>query len=310
MKKDNSLPNWLKAFLHSFSQVVLVENILSGILILAAIFVFAFEANNWHIGILAVVGAIVGNLTAVLFKNDENAIASGLFGFNTVLIGIAAATFFDTQTAYIVAILGSFLAIPLTTVINNLCGRLGLPGFTLPFILITWFFILVSFQTNLLQFGGAREGALATSAVLGSDPVNWLDALTKGIGEIYLLDSVIASVMILVAFAIDRWELALKIAAVILVTIGLGIVFKVDTTTLSMGLFTYNSILVLMGMETFSKNKDNVQKFALLVLLGVVFAVLVDYASPAVLGVFALPSLTFPFVLVTWGMLYLEQHLN
>ena len=80
MGKDINAPSCLKAFLHSFSQVVFVENIISGFLILAGIFVFSYEINNFDIGILAVIGAIIGNVTAKLLGNDENAIVSGLFG--------------------------------------------------------------------------------------------------------------------------------------------------------------------------------------------------------------------------------------
>lgn len=309
MTKANNLPKWLKAFLHSFSQVVLVENVISGILIIAGILVFSYEINNWDVAILAILGAIIGNVTAKLLGNDEDAIAAGLFGFNTVLVGIAAATFFSGRDAYIVGILGSFLTIPLTTIINNLFSRLGLPGFTMPFIAMTWFFILISFQTNLLT-AGSRAGALAVPSVLENGPLVLKDVLTKGIGEIYLLDTVVGSILIFIAFAIDRWHLAIKIALTILVSIGLGLIFKVNTNTLNMGLYTYNAILVLMGMETFSKNKENSTKYTLLVLLGLICVGLVDYAAPTVLGVFALPTLTFPFVLVTWGLLYFEQHLK
>ena len=308
MGKDINAPSWLKAFLHSFSIVVFVENIISGFLILAGIFVFSYEINNFDIGILAVIGAIIGNVTAKLLGNDENAIVSGLFGFNTVLVGIGAATFFKGADAYIVGILGSVLTIPLTTVINNLCARLELPGFTMPFIAMTWFLILVSFQTNLLTVG--RAGALSATKTLSTDPLVWSDVLTKGLGEIYLLDSMYASLLIFAAFAIDRWHLAIKIALTILATIGLGLLFKVDYVVLNLGLYTYNSILVLMGLETFSTSKKNPVKYALIVALGILTAVLVDYATPSVLGVFALPSLTFPFVLTTWGVLYFEKHLK
>lgn len=312
-------PKPLKAFLHSFSQVVLVENVISGILIVAAIFIFSWEVSNWNIGLAAVVAAIVGNITAKVLGHDEGAICSGLFGFNPVLVGIGAATFFTGIDVYIIAVLGSILVIPLITVINKICSRFGLPGLTMPFIAMTWFFILISFQTGLLTAVGregtlVEVGAVSGAVVLNVNEVIWIDALTKGIGEIYLLDSVVASLVILVAFAIDRWHLAIKIAGAIVVSLIMGLIFDVDMWTLNMGLYTYNAILVLMGMETFSKNKDEgsfcrSNRYWLLVLLGLVFVCLVDYAMPTILMPMALPTLTFSFVLVTWGLLYFEQQL-
>jgi len=309
-KNIDTAPKWIKAFFHSFSQVVLVENVISGALILASFFVFSWQVSNWNIGIIAIVAAIVGNVTAKLLGNDDDAIAAGLFGFNPVLVGLGAATFFTGIDVYIVGILGSILVIPLTTVINKLCERKGLPGFTMPFIAMTWFFILVSFQTGLLDAVGRAGMLVSSSGGTIAGTLEWPGLLTKGIGQIYLLESVYASLLILVAFAVDRWHLAIKIAMVILVTICLGLVFRVDIGLLNIGLFTYNSILVLMGMETFSKNKGNAVKYWLLVLLGLVVVVLVDYAAPTVLMPFALPTLTFPFVLVTWGLLYYEKHMS
>ena len=327
MGKEIPAPKWVNAFFHSFSQVVLVENNISGLLILAAFFVFSWEAKNWNIGIIVVVAAIIGNVTAKLLGNDDDAIAAGLFGFCPVLVGAAAAVFFAGTEAYIVAIIGSILVIPVTTMINKLCARIGLPGFTMPFIAMTWFFILVSFGTGLLTstgyLGGVREGAVvvaenglaANTFASGWEAVSasWLDALTKGIGEIYLMDTVWGSLLIFLAFAIDRWHIAVKIALVICFTLAMGIIFKVDMSTLTIGIYTYNAILVLMGLETFSTNKgegafSKSGKYWLLLLLGLVLVGLVDYALPTVLMPFALPSLTFPFVLTTWALLWFEQH--
>ncbi len=338
-------PGWLKAFLHSFSQVVFVENIFSGILVIAAFAVWAWEipnaaagtysslmvSNSWNIVILPVLAAIIGNVVAYFFANDKGAIASGLFGFNPVLIGCGAAVFFAGPEAYIVTIIASLLVTPVTTVINNLCSRKGVPGFTLPFIVMTWFFILVSYNTGLFQALGWSLGApamhakgaitqvtetLAASgtfeAAAASTPatLSWVDALTKGFGEVWLLDTVIGSVLIFLAFALDRWKVALKLVVVVLITIGLGMALQVNTGTLNAGVYTYNGILVFMGMETFSKYKDNTPKFWLLVILGLVLAFLLDLALPVFFGQFGLPILTFPFVVATWAILYLEQHLS
>ena len=314
MGKNLYAPKWVQAFFHSFSQVVLVQNMMSGALILAAFFVFSFEANNWNIVIVAIIAAIVGNVTAKILRIDDDAIAAGLCGFNPVLVGLAAAIFFVEVDVYIIGILGSILVIPTAVIINGICSRFGVPGFTMPFITMTWFFMLVSFQIDLLTAVG-REGALVyyASGAVNSATIGVLEfenVLIKGIGQIYFLDSIIASLMILVAFAIDRWHLVFKIAAVTVVSVAISVIFGADIALLNGGLFTYNVILVLMGMETFSKNKDNIHNYVVLVFLGVVLVALVDYALPSLLMPFALPRLTFPFVFVAWALLYFEQHLS
>lgn len=339
MGKNINAPKPIKAFFNSFSQVVFVENIISGFLIMAAFFVWSYEVSNWHIGILAVVAAIVGNVTAKVLSIDDDTIASGLCGFCPVLVGAGAAVFYSVagkdangaiivatgsqlMGAYIIAILGSILVVPLQLIINGLCGKLGLPGFTLPFIVMTWFLILVSQGSGLLTacgwmngvpvagglVGVAAEGAApAAAATFGS--IDWVKALTLGLSEIYIMDTVIGSILIFLGFAIDNWKNAIKIALVIVATILLGIAFQVSGGTLNAGVFTYNAILVLMGMETFSKNKDNPARYWTLIVLGIVTVALVDYSLPSIVGTFGLSNLTFPFVLVTWGLLFLEQQL-
>lgn len=324
MGKDINAPKWVKAFFHSFSQVVLVENVISGLLILAAFFVWSWEVGNWNIGIIAVVAAIVGNVTAKLLGNDDDAIAAGLFGFCPVLVGAAAAVYFAQDgillDAYIVAILGSILVVPLQMIINGLCGKLGLPGFTMPFIAMTWFFVLISQSTGILTACGWMNTTPVAGALVGAEGaaapvaatfgnIEWLNALSKGFGEVYLLDTVIGSGLIFLAFAIDKWQNAIKLVGVVLVTIVLAVAFQASAGTLNAGVFTYNSILVLMGMETFSKNKDNPARYWTLVIIGLVSVALVDYALPSIVGTFGLSNLTFPFVLVTWGLLFLEQQL-
>ena len=329
---DISAPKPVRAFFNSFAQVVFIENVISGIIILLAFFVAGLEGTGWDFasfnsyiyGIFAIIGAVVGNVTAKMIGNDEDAIASGLFGFCPVLVALGAAVFCgDLTSAFIVCVLGSILVIPVTTIINKMCSRFGLPGFTMPFIVITWFFILISFQTGIINY--ARNGALVganfkelTQNVIpelvapGAFPpapeeVGIVALLTKGWAEIYILDSVYASVMILVAFFIFRWDFGVKAIIAVAFSIALGYALQVDMNSLYAGLYSYNAILVMGAMETFSTSKDNPTRYWLLVLLGLTLGVLIDYALPSIVGTFGCPSLTFPFVAAGWLTLYFEK---
>lgn len=333
MGKELPLPKPVNAFLHSFSQVVFIENNISGFLIMLAFFMaglFNLRAGTWHFsefagwnqGIIVIVAAIVGNVTAYAMGLDKDTITAGLFGFSPVLVGIGAAFFFGAGIeAYFVAILGSILVVPVTVVINNLFGRLGLPGFTLPFMVVTWLFVLVGFKAGFLNLLPGADGSMRSAALLVETPAEaalgfskmfdsliWEEVLTNGFGEIYLLDSVVASVIIFIAFLVDRWQNAVALVGVILSTIVIALVLQVNVDSLNLGLYSYNAILVYMGLVTFSTNKGkNHGKFWTLVAIGMVLVVLADCAVPAIMGTFGLTSLTFPFAIVTWALLYFEQ---
>lgn len=297
--------NWLKSFVHSFSQVIFLENILSGLFIIVGIGIYSYEVKNYHILLIPILANLLANATAKILGCDTKKIISGLFGFNAVLIGLAAVVFFPAPyAAYLVAGLGSILSIPLTLLINFLCGKLQLPGFTFPFIAITWLFILIAPQTKLLN---CIDLTSPTSAPVNGAIV-WQNALTKGLGEIYLLDSVIASLFILAAFALDNWKHALKVIGAILLSTLLALIFQANTQMINSGMYAYNAILVLAALETFSKIKTKRREYTMLVLFALLLCACFDYALATVLHVFALPVLTFPFVMVAWIVLYFTQN--
>lgn len=304
MIKKEQIQNSVKAFLHSFSQVILLENMMSGLSVIAGIGIYSYEVKNYHILLIPVLANILANAIAKILSYDGEKLVSGLFGFNAVLIGLAAVTFFpNLPEAYLVALLGSFFSIPFTFVINSLCEKLHLPGFTFPFIAVTWLFLLIAPQTNLLHRSGMSDSAPAI--VHGN--IAWLDALTKGLGEIYLLDSVFASLCIFIAFALANWKTALKVTAAILFSTLLAVLFQADTDSSSMGLYSYNAILVVMALETFSQNKTLHAWYLAETVCALLLCVCSDYAAATMLRVFHLPVLTFPFVVTAWFILYFEQ---
>jgi len=70
--------------LKGYSQVMLQNNSITGLLFLAGIFY-----NSWILGLGAVIGVIAGTVTAFIMKYDKNDIDAGRYGFNAVLVGIA-----------------------------------------------------------------------------------------------------------------------------------------------------------------------------------------------------------------------------
>ncbi|MDR1774973.1 MAG: urea transporter [Actinomycetes bacterium] len=314
---NSKTPKWLNAYFNSFSQVFFVENILTGMLVVISFIIYSAETGNWNMTIIPIIGCAVGNITAKIIGNDGDAISSGLFGFNPVLVCCAAALFFTGVPAYIVGIAGSIIAIPATTIINKVCARFGVPGFTMPFIATAWLFILLSFQTGLVPAPG-REGALVGQNILQNNTwaanwaaFEWPKALTWGIGEIFPgVDTIWGGLVILLGIAIDRWDWAIKTAAAVVISLGIGYLMKADMGTLNAGLYTYCAILTFLGIETFASSKKTTVRYWALVLFALVLTVLTNFALATVLAPVALPCLTFPFVITTWCTLWFEQHLS
>jgi urea transporter len=165
-----ALPKPVRAFFNGISQVVFIENVISGAMVYVSFWIAGLECNGWDFGnwyswrpvVFVTIGVNLANLVAYLIGADRDAITSGLFGFCPNLISIGACTFSggadangNWWTAWIVMALGCALCPMVQAFINKFTGHHGLPGFTFPFNTIMWFFVAMSFGVDLLHFGSA-----------------------------------------------------------------------------------------------------------------------------------------------------------
>lgn len=297
MTKETKIA-WLKGILPSFSQVVLIEHPISGAMILLALAV-----ADLQLAALALCGCLAANLIAHLLQVDQTQIEGGLMGFSPILVGIAAGTFVEGIAVWPITLLGSGLCVFVTLVINHLFGQQELPGLTFPFILTTWFFLLLSFSSRWIT---TSRIAQLPQAVSSEGLLTFPDVFIKGVGEIFLLDNVISSLLILAAIFIAniRWG-ALTIGAIAFSLAG-AYILGGNLDTLSLGLYSYNSILTFLALDLFlTKQKAGIT--VVLFLIGGVLTVCLDFALPAVLGVVGLPVLTFSFVVTVWFSLTVEK---
>lgn len=308
MIKKEQIQNSVKAFLHGFSQVIFIENSISAIFILLAITLFSYESKNYNLILASILSNIFANLCAFIIISDTRKVVSGLYAFNAVLLGIAFASFFsNAKDIYILSIIASLISVPLTKVLNSLTAKLKLSGLTFPFIVLSWFFILFAYKTGMADLKNQVD--LSSSDILKTRVI-WTLVFIKPFGEIYLLDSVIASILIFLAFVVAKWKSSLMIVIALLFSSFLAFIFTADIYGLNLGLYAYNALLVLMALETFSTKKNNAKIYTLIVFFALVLCSFLDYAIFAITKSLKLPALTLSFVITSWIILYVEQKLR
>lgn len=88
----------------------------------------------------------MGIACAWLLGASEPAIRSGAFGFNSVLTAIALGSIFlkPNKTAFIYAMLATALTPVASAALSGAFEPIGMPAMTLPFVVVTWLFILAS----------------------------------------------------------------------------------------------------------------------------------------------------------------------
>src|SRR3546814_693144 len=120
-------------YLNGIGQIMLQGNRWTGLLFLIGIFY-----SSGILGIAAVVAVVVGSLTAYLLKYDRDELRNGLYGFSPALVGIGLVVFFNPgPLIWLAIIIGSVLA----ACIQHAFITFKIPGYTFPFIVVTWAFI-------------------------------------------------------------------------------------------------------------------------------------------------------------------------
>ena len=143
---DGKFMTFITASLKGISQVILIENAITGLLILIAITI-----ESYYLGIIALLSAIIGTLIGKFGGADEQTINQGLLGYNSVLTGMALALFLSGPYMWIIALVGSAIAAIFTATVMHFMKRTEIPILTFPFIILTWFILLASYKLKWIK---------------------------------------------------------------------------------------------------------------------------------------------------------------
>ena len=132
--------------LKGFSQVLLVNNALSGLLILIGITI-----HSPLLGLMAFLSSVVGTLTGTYFGGDKLKIQEGIYSFNAILTGIAAMLFLTNEMRWLVALLLAMVASLLMVALSKTFARWKIPILTLPFVVVTWIGLLFSYMIKAMH---------------------------------------------------------------------------------------------------------------------------------------------------------------
>ena len=125
--------------LRGVAQVMFQNNPLSGALFLAPISWGSCEAGVPQVAIAGMVAVVMATLTAQWLHTDNASLASGLFGYNGILVGLALATFLASgPLLWVYVVLGAAISVVAMLGVANAVKPWGMCALTFPFVLITW----------------------------------------------------------------------------------------------------------------------------------------------------------------------------
>ncbi|MGB5136542.1 MAG: urea transporter [Prochlorococcaceae cyanobacterium] len=286
----------LETALRSLSQVIFINNPVSGLLLLLALF-----WQSAAMGALSALGVAAATITARAIGCDRGARRNGIYGFNGALVGSAVGAFasVDGPAALLAWSVLVAAGAGLTTLLVEHQGRwlvrhLGLPPLTLPFCLVTWLLLAVVMGWGHPALALTEKVALSPAAPQLS---TLLAGVVRGFGQVFLCPSLASGVLVLVAVAA-----ASPLAALIGLAGGLAsaltaLTMAMDPGALSLGLGSYNGVLtaIALGGTFYATTRSSL----LVALLAAAATSVVSPALASALATLRLPLLTIPFVLAT-----------
>jgi urea transporter len=299
MTKGKSVfTSMILASLKGISQVILIENAVSGAIILLAITI-----SSYYLGIMTLLSSIIGTLIGKIGGANKNSVSAGLYGYNSVLTGIALILYLTGPFQWIIALIGAAIAAIFTVAMVHFMKNTGLPILTFPFIILTWFMLLVSYRLTAFKVTNALEPQSLMQWELNiAGEVNWSEGIFNGIGQIFFLDNSLSGALLFIAVFWAGWRFGLYAVLgntiALLTSYGLG----GEHSLILMGLYGYNAILACLAVAVvFNTDKHRFTPFS-----GIIAACLTVLLAASIstwLLPYGLSPLTMPFVLSTWLLL-------
>ncbi|PRD44866.1 urea transporter [Phyllobacterium phragmitis] len=294
------------------SQVMLQNNVLTGLLFILGIFWGAAAAGNLSIAIGAIVGLVIATLTAILLRSDEASLEQGLFGFNGILVGVAVPTFLVMGPAtWFLLIIGAAFSTIAMLAISHVTKLWGVPALTFPFVLTTWFLVLAAYSFGHLPIGGMGPPALPSPLAQSAPGIDLsasvlLSACIRGISQVFLINNFITGIIFIAALLVSsRWAAAFAVAGSV-VSVIVALVLGANPSGIGAGLYGFSPVLtaIALGSVFFEPS----WRVALFALLGTIVSVIAQGALDTAIAPLGVPTFTAAFVFVTW--LFLLPKLN
>ena len=301
MRGENG--NFITVCLKGASQVFFMENVITGALFLVAIFYAAVMSQSLATFIGALVGVVVASAVAYMLNFDASSRASGLFGFNGILIGIALPTFVaPSPEVWLYIIVGAaFTTVVTAAFAATLTKSWGVPGSTGPFVLIAWLMLAGAYSFGSLHILSETQ-KLATDYQLGAvslpRPVEAGEIFFRNIGQVFLLGSWISGAIILLGIFIASRPAGIAAVGGSLLAMGTAFVMRADPSLVSQGLYGFSPVLTAMALSVvFVQPSAMVIAYAA---LGVIVTVILQAAFDLILAPIGLPSYTAAYVLTMY----------
>ncbi|EHY93632.1 MULTISPECIES: urea transporter [Staphylococcus] len=287
----------IRIVLKNISQVLLLNNAWTGLLILLGLFI-----GSWKVGVMALIASVIALLLAKRTNYSEEEINTGLSGFNPVLTAIALTLFLVPKWySLIIILVAIIITMPIGSAFREFFKPFGVPMLTMPYVFVSWLILLMSFQ---FKFVNADVNILPNAIQeiqFSGHHIQFINAFLSGFSEIFLLKSVLAGTLILIGIFIASRKAGVYAIVANLIGFLAVIVLGANHDQINEGLFGYNVILTVLALGIAFRTR--IQR-PISIVLGILLTVVIHAGMTTLLTPYGLPVFTLPFIIATWIMLF------
>ncbi|HUS87718.1 MAG TPA: urea transporter [Bacteroidales bacterium] len=128
-----------KSLLNSYSQVFFSDNRIFALILIIVSFA------DFYAGLFGFVAVLTTNLIGFMMGFDKRTVAKGLYGFNSLLVGLGLGIYYEPgPVMFLIIILASVFTLFISVSMQGVIGKYGLPYLSIPFIIGAWIVTLAA----------------------------------------------------------------------------------------------------------------------------------------------------------------------
>ena len=302
----SSVLRFIDINLRGVGQVMFQNHPGTGLLFVAALAWGAFAADAGAVFVGGLLGLAAGSLTAMWLRVDAQNLAAGLYGYNALLVGLALPTFLEpSPLLWFYVLLGGAVSVVCTLGTAQVAGTFRVAALTFPFVLVTWLLLLATYGFAGLQ-GTALPYASQVAPVDPAathllDPAAFIGGVLQSISQVFLKGDAFSALLLLAGLALSSLSAAAWGLVGALLAVATAHALGAESDLVSAGLMGFSPVLTAIALGAVFHAADAPRTRVIgYAVLGTVFTVVVQGALNVLLTPFGIPTLTAPFVLVTW----------
>ena len=166
MKSSDNIRLFLKAIPNSYGQVFFSDHKLFSWILLVVTF---FDLNAGLMGLLSV---ITTNLVGFLLGFDKRTISKGVFGFNSLLVGLGLGVYFQPSVHLtLIILMAAILTLLIAVSLQGVIGKYALPYLSVPFLISIWIMTLATKEFTALGISERGIYTFNDLYTIGGDPL-------------------------------------------------------------------------------------------------------------------------------------------